>query len=543
MQNFSLSLVENGFYDYAGILKLPGLYSISNNSFQNIKPAGLNLLPKDYCMAVRKENEDLLYILNAGLHILKASDQYDQIHDKWLGVYEEKNFSYFLRENRWIIILISSVIIFLLALSASLRYLISKKTKELQTINKELIASNEEIVRKNKLLASSQTELKARLEKINEQGDIIRFKQNFLANMSHEIRTPLTGVMGIIDIMGQTPLSAEQTEYINILKLSSENLREIINQVLDYSRIEAGRLQLKKTIFPFEDLKNQAQTLFQGLAGNDLVFESYIDPGIPGNICGDKTRITQIINNLISNGIKFTPEGAITFKAEKLADKSDHKQVFIKISITDTGLGILKEKQKTLFEPFAQIHQSDYREYEGTGLGLSICKELAKLHGGEIGLQSQYGKGSTFWFTFKAECAENGNTVALNPRVTPNTKSKTLKILLVEDKKVNQKVMKLLLTSFGHNVELAENGAVAFEVYQPGKYDVILMDIQMPVMDGITATKKLRETHENLPPIIGLSANAFEGDREKYLKMGLDEYLTKPLKKEDFLQALESVKQ
>ena len=538
----ALTLIENGIYDYAVVLKLPGLYSIRNNNFQNVKPAGLNFLPKEYCMAVRKDNEDLLYILNAGLHILKASEQYDQIHDKWLGVYEEKNFSGFLRQYRWIIILIGSVNFILLALSATLKYLIRKKTQELQTINKELTISNEEIVSKNKLLASSQTELQARLEKINKQGDIIRFKQNFLANMSHEIRTPLTGVMGIIDLMEQTPLSAEQTEYINILKHSSENLREIINQVLDYSRIEAGRLQLKKTIFPFEDLKNQAQTLFRSLAGNKLVFESYIDPGIPENICGDKHRITQIISNLISNGIKFTLEGGIKFEAEKIADKSDHKQLFIKISITDTGLGILKENQKALFEPFAQIHQSDHREYEGTGLGLSICKELVKLHGGEIGLQSQYGKGSTFWFTFKAEFAENDNTVTLYPRAAQQTQSQTLKILLVEDKIVNQKVMKLLLTSFGHSVELAENGAIAFETFQPGKYDVILMDIQMPVMDGITATRKLRETHESLPPIIGLSANAFEGDREKYINLGLDEYLTKPLKKEDFLQALESVK-
>ena len=537
----ALTLLEDGVYDYAVVLKLPGLYSIRNNNFQNVKPAGLSFLPKDYCMAVRKENEDLLYILNAGLHILKASEQYDQIHDKWLGVYEEKNFPDFLHEHRWIIILIGSVIFILLALSGTLRYLISLKTKELQTINKELTASNEEIVRKNQLLASSQTELEARLEKIQQQGDIIRFKQNFLANMSHEIRTPLTGVMGIIDIMGQTPLSAEQKEYINILKHSSENLREIINQVLDYSRIEAGRLHLKNILFSFEDLKNQAQTLFQSLASNKLVFESYIDPDIPENICADKNRITQIISNLISNGIKFTPEGIIAFKAEKIADKSDPKQLIIKISITDTGLGIVEEKQEGLFEPFAQIHQSDYREYEGTGLGLTICKELAILHGGEIGLQSQYGKGSTFWFTFKAECIDNDNTEIISPQRAQQTQPKKLRILLVEDKIVNQKVMKLLLTSFSHSVDLAENGAIALEKFHPEKYDLILMDIQMPVMDGITATRKLRETHKSLPPIIGLSANAFEGDREKYMKMGLDEYITKPLKKEDFMQAWESV--
>ncbi len=525
--NEALTLVENGMYDYAVVLKLPGLYSINENNFRNVKPAGLTFLPKDYCMAVRKENEDLLYILNAGLHILKASDKYDQIHSKWLGVYEEKDFSDFMEQHSWIIILIGSIILTLMVLSVGLRHLVSKKTRELRLINQELV--------------SSQEELQARLEKINQQGDMIRFKQNFLANMSHEIRTPLTGVMGMIDIMGQTPLTKEQTEYINILRHSSENLREIINQVLDYSKIEAGKLQLKKTVFRFEDLRDQAQNLFQSMAGNPLVFESYIDPKIPENIYGDKNRITQIINNLISNGVKFTPEGIVKFEAEMVADQSDDNQLCIKISVTDTGLGIPEEKQKTLFEPFAQIHQSDNRAYEGTGLGLSICKELVKLHGGEIGLQSQYGKGSTFWFTFKAEYAKNNASEALPPLSPKLGKPENLRILLVEDKIVNQKVMKLLLTSFGHTTEVAENGAVALEKYLPGKFDLILMDIQMPVMDGINATRKLRETYSDLPPIIGLSANAFEGDREKYMSMGLDEYLTKPLKKEDFFEALEKV--
>ncbi len=537
----ALNMVDNGVYDYAVVLKLPGLYSIRNNNFKNVKPAGLNFLPKEYCMAVRKENEDLLYILNAGLHILKASDQYQQIHDKWLGVYEERNFSDFLREHRWIIILIGSVIFTLLALSVSLRYLISKKTKELQTMNEELIASNEEIVHKNKLLASSQTELKARLEKINKQGDIIRFKQNFLANMSHEIRTPLTGVIGMIDILKQTQLTEDQKEYINILRHSGENLREIINQVLDYSKIEAGKLQLRKKEFAFHELEKQAISLFQSLAGDSLTFESTIDPSIPDHIYADKNRLTQIISNLISNAVKFTAKGKIRFSAQNLSVESNPEELYIKIAISDTGLGIEEKKQKALFTPFAQIHQSDYRESEGTGLGLSICKELAQLHGGKIGVESHYGKGSTFWFTFKTEKKHLHEAGSQENSSFEGSTYKNLRILLVEDKIVNQKVMTLLLSSMGHTIELAENGAVALKKFQPDTFDLILMDIQMPVMDGITATSKLRQKYPQLPPVIGLSANAFEGDREKYMNMGLDEYLTKPMKKEDFTDMLNRI--
>ena len=536
----ALTLVNNGTLDFAALLKLPGLYSIRENNLRNVKPANVRFLPRDYCMVVLKENESLLYILNAGLHIIKADDQYQQIHDRWLGVYEEKTLASFLIRNRIAFLVTGSVFFTLLLFSISQKYLVNKKTRELLLLNENLRQSNHEIQKKNQLLAHSQDELKLQLKKIQEQGEIIQFKQNFLANMSHEIRTPLSGVIGIIDILGQTSLSRDQAEYIHILKNSGENLREIINQVLDYSKIEAGRLQLNKKAFRFSQLKEFAHNMFQGLLCNKLVFESSIAPDVPEYIEADKSRIQQIINNLVSNAIKFTREGKIQFKAERLTERDTGDEICIRISIRDTGIGISEEQQKVLFKPFAQIHQSDFREYEGTGLGLSISKELATLHGGEIGVESKSDEGSNFWFTFLAREVSRRDLTCSNQTESLSPKQK-LNILLVEDKEINQKVISLLLEGSGHSVRIASNGAVAIDIYQPGLFDLILMDIQMPVMDGITATRLLKEKYSELPPVVGLSANAFEGDREKYMNLGLDEYLTKPLKKQDFQLVIQKI--
>jgi signal transduction histidine kinase/ActR/RegA family two-component response regulator len=535
----ALHLVDNGLYDYAGILKLPGMYAIKQNNLKNIKAQGLQFSPHDYCFAVKKGNEDILYLLNAGLHVLKANGEYQDIHDRWLGVFEDKTIFSFIREYGLLLSIIVLIIFALVVTSITLKYLINKKTRELQILNESLVVSNSEIKRKNQLLATSQAELELRLEEIEKQGEIIKFKQNFLANMSHEIRTPLTGILGMIDIMAQSPLNEEQAEYINILKHSGENLREIINQVLDYSKIEAGKVQLKMKDFVFHDLVTQARNLFHSLAGNRLTFLSDVDTDIPVMIRADKNRLLQMINNLISNSVKFTHEGSITLKAELF--KKSRNKLLIRILVTDTGFGITEEKQKVLFRPFAQIHESDHREFEGTGLGLSICKELARLHGGMVGLESKYGQGSTFWFTFIAEITNEFPSDISQQETSDHPSKGKLSILLAEDKVVNQKVIKLLLASAGHQVVVADNGQNVLDLYQPQTFDLILMDIQMPVMDGIRATSELRSKFENLPPIVGLSANAFEGDREKYISLGLDEYITKPFKIEDFEEVVERV--
>lgn len=391
-------------------------------------------------------------------------------------------------------------------------------------------------ISKSKLAEESLYELKLAKEAIN-------FKQNFLANISHEMRTPLTGIMGIIDILEGTTLTPAQKEYIHTLKLSSENLREIINQVLDYSKIEAGKTKLKPTLFASSVLLDETLILHQASVKPEVVFSTLPDPRIPEFICADESRIKQIVNNFISNALKFTNVGSVVLSSEWVSANDDGKQIIIKISVTDTGMGIPKEMLNKLFVPFSQIDDHASRNFEGTGLGLSICKALVALMGGEIGVTSTYHKGSTFWFTFPAliepareEITKTNGTPVLSEKNDHDHPKLSLNILFAEDKEVNQKVIGLILESMGHVVTIAGNGQQAVRMYEPGKFDLVLMDIQMPVMDGITAMKKLRESYSDLPPIIGLSANAFEGDRDKYMVLGLDDYLTKPFDREEFIK-------
>jgi PAS domain S-box-containing protein len=366
----------------------------------------------------------------------------------------------------------------------------------------------------------------------------VKFKQNFLANMSHEIRTPLTGILGMIEILEHTNLSENQQDYINTLKLSGENLREIINQVLDYSKIEAGKVNLKYSTFDFKSLINGAELLFQNIAKKGVQFCSDIDKDIPELIVADKNRISQIINNLVSNALKFTDKGSVVINARVVSHNPNDDQITIKIEVKDTGIGIPSELKHNLFVPFSQIDDNDKRFREGTGLGLTICKELVTLHGGDIGVESEYTKGSNFWFTFITRIPDAADKIQNNLIKTEKPPITGLRILFAEDKEINQKVVGILLRSMGHELIIANDGKQAISLYEPGKFDLILMDIQMPVMDGITATQTLKKKFKTLPPIIGLSANAFEGDREKYMSQGMDDYLTKPVKRDDFIHLI-----
>jgi len=368
------------------------------------------------------------------------------------------------------------------------------------------------------------------------------FKQSFLANMSHEIRTPLTGILGMAELMQNTKLDALQQDYLKTLMLSGDNLKETINMVLDYSKIEAGKVKLNESVFPFRLLFENTEKLFFSLNNKNLKLEKNIFPDVPLYVKADYNRIFQILSNLISNAVKFTDSGKISLVASIDNRLNEKDRLLLRIAVKDTGQGIPDDKKAGLFKPFYQVEQAYNRSYEGTGLGLAICKELVSILGGQIGLESDEGKGSTFWFTFQVIQSEKGMEVVNREARTHPQQTKSLNILLVEDKLVNQKVISLMLKSLNQRVTIAENGEKALKMFKPNTYDLILMDIQMPVMDGITATRILKQKFTNLPPLVGLSANAFEGDREKYMSMGMDEYLTKPVKQQDFVELITKLK-
>ncbi len=371
--------------------------------------------------------------------------------------------------------------------------------------------------------------------------EALQFKQNFLANMSHEIRTPLTGILGMAQMLEQQMTSNDQKDYLNTLKNSAHLLTEIINQVLDLSKIESGKVKLNFQPFNLRKELDKVEDFFNSIMNEkNIDFFLHIPDDFPSLIVADRKRITQIIQNLISNAVKFTPGGYVKLTCDH--QFINHDELMIRICVEDTGLGIKEESKKHIFIPFATMSETDKRSIDGTGLGLSISRELVKLHGGEMSFESETGKGSSFWFTFTAAMDEKGKTDVLDISNSPNANptNRKLHILYVEDKMINQKVVGLLIESMGHKVEVANNGKQALDMFNPKLFDLILMDIQMPVMDGITATQKLKEKYppEKLPPIVGLSANAFEGDREKYLQTGLDEYLTKPFDSEEFKKVL-----
>jgi PAS domain S-box-containing protein len=389
-------------------------------------------------------------------------------------------------------------------------------------------------ITERKLIEQERLQSEELTRQIAVARDSLRFKQNFLANMSHEMRSPLTGILGMAEVLNQTALTDIQKDYLNTIIQSGGNLRTIINNVLDFSKLEAGKMQLRKSIFPIKNIAVFTQRFFRSICRKPIDFHFTIDPELPDFIMADDTRLSQIIHNLVFNAVKFTEKGNISLHCQLVQKQTQDKSLIVKILVEDTGRGIDKDIQRKLFIPFSQIEDNDTRHFEGTGLGLSICKELVKLHDGEIGVESTLGQGSTFWFTFKAEEARPHHRITHRKPAKVPQDIKSLRILLAEDKIVNQKVVKLMLSSIGHQVTIASNGLEALEMFDPTLFDLVLMDIQMPLMDGIMATQKIREKFSTLPPIIGLSANAFEGDREKYMSQGLDEYLIKPLNTADF---------
>ncbi len=389
------------------------------------------------------------------------------------------------------------------------------------------------------------------------QEDLIQAKQmaqrasaiktNFLAMMSHEIRTPINGITGVLKLLEETPLDADQKHLVGIARTSSAALHGIINDILDYAKIEAGKVELFDEPFVLPELVDNVVGLFQTLvAEKGVSLACELAPEIPPNLVGDQGRVRQILLNLLSNAIKFTDKGFVQLRAFPLMEQEVRGKpgLLLRFEVLDSGIGISPEDQEKLFREFSQVERSFTRRFGGTGLGLAICRRLVELFGGEIGVESQPGKGSRFWFMIPLQIGEEGarreEGAYCNLEDAPVDTGRAYHILLVEDNDTNRLVARRYLEKAGFLVEEAVNGVEATEKTQLADFDLILMDVSMPEMDGMLATCHIRAQgggNANVP-IIALTAHAMTGDRELCLAAGMNDYLNKPLDYDELLRTL-----